>query len=88
MLQQWIVAGMLAFSLSFGAAFAADKINLNSASAEELQLLDGVGPATASAIIEYREDKGSFTAVEEVVQVKGIGDVKAAQIAERAVVSE
>lgn len=88
MFKQWIVAFLLSFSLITGAAFAADRINLNTASAEELELLDGVGPSTAAAIVEYRQANGAFSTVEDVVNVKGIGEKKAAQLANQATVSE
>jgi competence protein ComEA len=60
----------------FGQAFAAKQIegviNINQASAAELQLLSGVGPAKAAKIIEYR-GKHPFRTVEELGRVKGIG---------------
>jgi competence protein ComEA len=50
------------------------KVNLNSASAETLQKeLSGVGAAKANAIVAYREEHGGFTAVDELIEVKGIG---------------
>lgn len=48
-------------------------VNLNSATAEELQTLDGVGPATAAAILEYRAQQGGFRSVDDLDQVPGIG---------------
>lgn len=48
-------------------------VNLNTASAEELQTLDGVGPATAAAILEYRTQQGGFRTVDDLDQVPGIG---------------
>jgi competence protein ComEA len=55
-----------------GAAPAAP-VNLNSATAEELQTLDGVGPATAADILEYRTQNGGFRSVDDLDQVPGIG---------------
>ncbi|MEX0615340.1 MAG: helix-hairpin-helix domain-containing protein [Methylophaga sp.] len=88
MFKKWILTFLLAFSLASGATFAADKINLNSASADELQMIDGIGPATAANIVEYRESNGEFASMADVVNVKGIGDAKAAQLAEQAIVGE
>lgn len=88
MFKKWIMTFLLAFTLATGAAFAADKINLNTATSEQLQMIDGIGPATATNIIEYRESNGDFGSIDEVVNVKGIGEAKAAQLAEQATVSE
>lgn len=49
-------------------------INLNTAQANDLTNVPGIGPAKAQAIIAYREEKGQFQSVEELKQVKGIGD--------------
>lgn len=51
-------------------------ININTASAAELEELDGVGPATAQAIIDYRTEQGPFGAIEDIMNVPGIGDAK------------
>lgn len=88
MLKKWIVSLLLAFSLSTFAAFAADKININTASADELQLLDGVGPSTANAIVQYREQNGAFASVEDLVNIKGIGEKKVASLSEQVTVSD
>lgn len=50
------------------------KINLNMATSEELQTLNGVGPATAEKILDYRNTNGSFKNIEEIKNVNGIGD--------------
>lgn len=49
------------------------RININEATAEELDLLPGIGPAKARAIIEYRETFGRFETPEQLMEVKGIG---------------
>ncbi|MEO6121407.1 MAG: helix-hairpin-helix domain-containing protein [Acidimicrobiales bacterium] len=45
--------------------------------------MPGVGPATASAIIEYRNRRGRFSSVEELVEVRGIGEAKLAALRPR-----
>ena len=51
-------------------------ISLNTAGAADLQRLPGVGPSTASKILEYRQEHGGFTSVDELLAVKGIGPKK------------
>jgi competence protein ComEA len=48
-------------------------INVNSASAKELEDLPGIGPALAQSIVDHREDHGPFAAIEEIMDVWGIG---------------
>lgn len=52
------------------------KININTASAAELDELPGVGEAIAKKIVEYREYNGNFSSIEEIKNVSGIGDSK------------
>ncbi|MDO4917682.1 MAG: helix-hairpin-helix domain-containing protein [Rothia sp. (in: high G+C Gram-positive bacteria)] len=61
-------------------------INLNTATAEELESLPRVGPKLAQKIIEYRETHGSFTSVDQLNEVSGIGDTMLANIAPQATV--
>ena len=51
-------------------------INVNTATAEELETLTGIGPSLAQAIIDYRAEHGDFTAAEDLLNVKGIGEAK------------
>jgi competence protein ComEA len=63
---------------------AARVININLASASELEQLPGVGPATAKAIVTYREKYGAFNTVEDLLKVRGIGPAKLSEILPRA----
>jgi len=56
------------------------KVNINTAGESELDTLDGIGPATAKAIIQYRDRVGAFGSIEEIKEVKGIGDAKYSSI--------
>lgn len=49
------------------------QIGLNTADQVTLELIPGIGPVTAAAIIAYREQAGSFTAIEELLEITGIG---------------
>ena len=76
-----IVHSSVAFALAAllaGHALAAGNltgvVNVNSATAEELALLPGVGPAKAQAILEHRKAHGAFKRIEDLSEVKGIGD--------------
>lgn len=55
-------------------------VDLNGATLDELDVLPGVGPATAQAILDERERRGGFTSVEELLEVRGIGDAKLAAL--------
>ena len=49
-------------------------VNLNTASQAELEALPGIGPKTAERILEYRQKNGSFKKIEDLMNVKGIGE--------------
>lgn len=51
-----------------------EKINVNTASQEQLELLDGIGPVKAEAMVAYREENGKFTCAEDLLKVPGIGE--------------
>lgn len=59
-----------------GAPAAPGPVDLNSATAEQLDTLSGIGPATAKAIIERRTQLGRFRSVDDLLSVKGIGEAK------------
>lgn len=55
-------------------------VNLNTATEEQLDTLPGIGPVTAAAILQWRSEHGSFTSVDQLLDVSGIGDVTLADI--------
>lgn len=52
------------------------KVNLNTATADQLDALPGVGPSTARAIVSYRARRGPFAKVEDLLNIDGIGPKK------------
>ena len=61
------------------------KVNINIATQNELENLPGIGPSIAGKIIEYREQNGRFDKIEDLQNVKGIGDAKFEKIKEQIV---
>jgi competence protein ComEA len=57
-----------------GPSPAATPLNLNTATTAELQALPGVGAATAKLIVEHRQKNGGFKKIEELMNIKGIGE--------------
>jgi competence protein ComEA len=55
-------------------ATPAAPVNLNSATAVQLESLPGIGPSAAKRILEYRQKNGAFKKIEELMNVKGIGE--------------
>lgn len=56
------------------------KININAATPEQLQALPGIGPALAKNIVEHRTRSGKFAKIEELLNVKGIGEKRFAKL--------
>lgn len=72
---------LLALCLLLGAYLPAHAVvNLNTATAEQLESLNGIGPAKAEAIIEYRKKNGNFKTVDDLNNVPGIGDKTMAKL--------
>jgi competence protein ComEA len=49
-------------------------VNINTASAAELAMLPGIGPKTAELIVQYRQKAGAFKKIEEIMNVRGVGE--------------
>lgn len=56
------------------ASTSSGKVDLNTATSEELQTINGIGPATAEKILQYRNDVGYFKSIDDIKNVNGIGD--------------
>ncbi len=93
--RRWIVGLMLALLIALppmtlaegggnetpkGQTDSVRKVNINTATALELEELPGIGPKTAQRIIEWRKEHGKFLKVEDLMAVKGIGEKKMAQL--------
>jgi len=80
------LALVLGLVLSSGLALAAakpvpaGKVNINTASVEQLETLPGVGAKLAARIVEYRQKSGGFKSTQELMNVKGIGEKNFAKI--------
>ena len=60
-----------------------ETIHINQATAEELQMLPGVGPALSERIVVYRAENGPFESVDQLTEVKGVGQNKLAKFREQ-----
>jgi competence protein ComEA len=69
-------AAVQATQPSTGGGGTAGPVNINTAGADELKALPGVGDATAASIIREREEHGPFTSPEDIMRVSGIGEKK------------
>ena len=70
-----VLVAVLVLMVSGISVYAGDaaKININTASAEELTQLQGVGAKYAAKIVEYREQNGPFASEEDIMKISGIG---------------
>lgn len=63
-----------------GTGSSSGLVNINTASAAELQTLSGIGPSMAQSIIDERTQNGAFASVDDLMRVSGIGEKKLAKI--------
>jgi competence protein ComEA len=68
-----------------GSTPSGQPIHLNTATAAELEALSGIGPALAEAIVSYRNEHGPFSSVDELLDVRGIGQAKLEALREQVV---
>ncbi|HUR22334.1 MAG TPA: helix-hairpin-helix domain-containing protein [Acidimicrobiales bacterium] len=73
-------AGSSTGAAGAGGVPASGPVNLNTATLEQLDSLPGVGPTTAQAILEYRKAHGRFRTVDELMEVRGIGEARLASL--------
>ena len=64
------------------------KININTAAKEALETLPGIGPSTAQKIVDYRDEVGMFTQIEDIMNVSGIGEGKFDKIKDQITVED
>lgn len=69
-----IIVALILIAGGYAAAEEDAKININTASAKELLKLSQIGEKKAGAIVAYRDEHGSFATIEDIKNVKGIGD--------------
>ncbi len=72
--------GPVAVEAEKSAGSLSGKVSLNSASAAELERIPGIGPVTAERILSYRQKRGPFRSVDELLSVEGIGPKKLQKI--------
>lgn len=85
-LSRTLIAVVLLFASTL--AFANSPININTADEQMLITLSGVGPAKAKAIVAYRDEHGAFKSVDELANVKGIGEKTVEHNRENMIVDE
>ncbi len=71
MLKQFVLSFVLIFPL---VCFAGEAVDINTADQETLMTIKGIGAKRAAAIIVYRDQKGGFKSVDELMDVKGISE--------------
>lgn len=70
---QQVLAADKTVEPSLAAMNISEKVNINTATNKQLAAIKGIGMKKAQAIIDYRQDKGNFVSLEQLLNVKGIG---------------
>ena len=83
-MKKFVLACVLFFSFSLSALAA---VNINTVTQEQLEVLNGIGPSKAQAIIEYRKKNGNFKTVDDLNNVPGFGDKTLAKLKSEITVS-
>lgn len=81
----WMPVANAAEAQAAAAQVVTAMVNVNAASAKELQTLPGIGRVTAQRIVDYRTAKGPFATLEDLLKVKGIGQSTLQKISDRIV---
>lgn len=79
---------ILALAIPSLSSFAAEAVDINKASAEEIAELDNIGPKKAKEIVEYREKNGAFKSLDDLQGVKGIGKATIEKNRDRMIVAQ
>jgi len=83
-----ILSLLFAFYMLSGTVLATELVNINTATKMELEMVNGIGSATADAIISYRNENGPFYDVSELIKVKGIGEKKLAKLSKQVTITK
>jgi len=78
-----LILGYLLLSVTVASATEIQKVNLNEAELEELSTLQGVGSVIAQRILAFRQNNGPFLKIEDLMNVRGIGETKFLQLREQ-----
>jgi len=79
---------VMALFMAIGPAWAGDAVNINTATAKELQMVHGFGTKTAAMIVAYRDEHGAFKSVDGLLHVKGIGKKTLEKIRDEVTIGE
>ncbi len=86
--RRMLLSLLVVLFMAGGLAWAGDTVNINSASAKDLQKVDGIGAKTAAKIVAYRNEHGAFKHVDELLKIKGIGKKKLEKAGDELTVGE